>query len=116
LNQQLTLDHAIARAEADAGMRSALEHAESEFPDWRNVAMAYLRRYAEAHARFYGWEVVKTAALDKSFPAPANSKAWGSQIQKAARLGLIERVGAGPDPHRHGNLIPLWQSKVYRAA
>jgi len=116
MTEQLTLDHALARREAEDGMSAALSHAESECEGWGDRALAYLRRYAEAHARFYGWEVVKTAALDKSFPAPANSKAWGSQIQKAARLGLIERVGAGPDPHRHGNLIPLWQSKVYRAA
>lgn len=110
--EQLTIEHAIARA--DEGMRRSLERAERETPDWGDLAYRFLEGYARAHERFAGWMVVKAAANLGDFPTPPNAKAWGAVIQRAARAGVIERVGIAKDPNRHGNPIPLWGSRVYR--
>jgi hypothetical protein len=40
---------------------------------------------------------------------PSNAKAWGGPIQRAAREGLIKRIGFDEDPNRHGNPVPLWE-------
>lgn len=35
------------------------------------------------------------------------------QFQRAARQGVIQCVGVDKNPHRHGNLVPVWRSCIY---
>ena len=112
--QQLTIDDAIQQAEA--GMRQALDHAESDIPGWGELAYQRIVAYAKQHERFCGWMVVKAAAMDPAFPAPPTEKSWGAPMKRAAHAGIIERVGTAKDPNRHGNPIPLWQSRVFESA
>lgn len=113
MSYQLTIEQAIAERLAREGMDRALEHAESEIPKWGDLALDFIQRYAQKHERFCGWMVVKAASLDPNFPAPPNEKAWGGPIKKAAAKGIIARDGTGKDPHRHGNMIPVWRSRIY---
>ena len=108
------LDLNYARAERDAGMRQATDHAEAETPGWSAQALAYLRQYAERRDRFPGWFVTEEAALSGEVPEPPTKKAWGSIFTKAARHGWIVKDGYRPDPHRHANPCPVWRSLVYR--
>lgn len=110
---QLSIQHEIARHAAQDGMDRALSGAESVVPKWGETAYQFLVEYARRHQRFAGWMCVKSAALDPNFPQPPNEKAWGGPIQKAARRGVIRRVGTTEDPHRHANPVPLWESTVY---
>lgn len=111
---QLSIDFEKARQEAELGMARSLERAECETPGWTEIALDFLIRYAESNEHFAGWMVVKAAALEKNFPKPPSEKAWGGVIKRAIGLGLIEQRGSTKDPYRHGNPIPLWQSKVFR--
>jgi len=103
----------IAKREAEDGMRRSLEHAESEIENWGDIAYKFLKGYAREHARFCGWMVVKASASIGTFPTTEAPKAWGSVIQRAARMGIIQRDGTDKDPNRHGNLIPVWKSLIH---
>lgn len=111
---QPEFDFAAAAAAAELGIRRALDRAERAVPTWGDIALAFLRKYAEQHERFAGWMVVKSAALDPAFPKPPNDKAWGGPIKKAAHTKIIEFAGTTKDPNRHCNRIPVWRSLVYR--
>ena len=108
MTEQLTIEHEIARRQAERGMHRALERAADGLPEWPELAYWFLRAYAGRHERFAGWMVVRAAAASPDFPSPPNAKAWGGVIQRAAREGLIARCGTARDPHRHCNPIPLW--------
>lgn len=112
---QLAID--FARAAADEGMGRALQRAERDVPAWGDLALQWLRRYAETHQEFPGWFVTSESSRDPKFPAPANSKAWGAIWKQAQRLGIIEATGrTKPHPARHGCPAAIWKSKVYRGA
>ena len=102
-----------AKRLADSGMQRALDHAERVVPSWGERAYQRIVAYAKQHETFCGWMVVKAAALDPTFPEPPNQKAWGGPMQRAARAGIIERIGTAKDPNRHCNPIPLWKSRVF---
>ena len=117
MTEQLTLDHTIARAEADAGMRRSLEHAEAECAGWGGRALRWLRFYAETHAEFPGWFVTQEAERDPGFPTPATPKAWGAVWTKATRLGIVRDTGKTmKHPRRHNCKAIVWRSLVFRAA
>ena len=98
---------------ARRGMARATQHAEDVAPGWTAAALAFLVAYATRHATFYGWEVVRAAKGSDVPPDASGGKAWGSVIRLAQRRGLIRQTGVtGPDPHRHGNLIRQWGSRV----
>lgn len=110
---QLTLDHALARAEADAGMARALGHAERETPAWGAAALAYLRRYAETHDEFAGFFVTLTAESDPTFPA-VKGQAWGAIWIKAQKLGIVLDTGRSmKHPRRHNCKAIVWRSLIF---
>lgn len=98
---------AVARERAELGMQRTLDLAERETPGWGAIASEFLRQYAKDNGRFTGWMLVRSAA--DRIPQPPNPKAWGSVIQRAARAGIIRKVGFVPDVHRHNNPIPVWE-------
>lgn len=118
---QLELDYALAQAED--GMRRALDHAErdypkqgAEYPTWGEAALAWLRAYAERHEEFPGWFVTSESSRDPKFPDPINPKAWGMIWRRAQRLGIVVHSGkTTPRPTRHGCPAVVWRSLVYRA-
>lgn len=114
MSAQLDID--FARAARDDGMARAADHAEEVVPGWGDLALSYLKRYAESHDRFPGWFVTREAELLQAIPAPPTLKSWGSVFTKAQRDGLIVKDGYTQDPRRHASPIPCWRSLIYREA
>ena len=99
---------------ARRGMARATQHAEDVAPGWTAAALAFLVAYATRHATFYGWEVVRASRQSDVPPDASGGKAWGTVIAAAKRRGILEEIGTGPDPNRHGNRIVRWGSLIYQ--
>ena len=108
----LSLDE--ARRLRDMKITQALDHAERESVRWGDMALDYLKRYAETNDVFPGWFVTRAADLTGAVPTPPTLKAWGSIFTKAARSGWIQKCGYRQDPHRHANPCPVWKSLIYQ--
>lgn len=108
---QVTFDLDAARAARDAGMAQAAQHAEDLQPKWGDLALARIRAYAAMHAEFISEDCTDWAA-SQGFTSPADPRAWGAPFQKAARLGIIRKVGYGVSQRRHLSPTPLWRSLV----
>ena len=115
VTEQLTLDHAIARAEADAGMRRALEHAERDVEKWGDLAYLFLEQFCRAHAAFIS-EDVSDASIAWGLIQPPTLRAWGQVYRRAIKSGLIAQDGTGRSRRRHYSICPRWRSLVFRAA
>ncbi len=101
-----------SRAAAQEGIDRAVDHAERDVPVWSEVAFAFVKLYATQHRgeKFTGYEIVR--ASKARVTAPPTDKAWGGPLQRAARAGIIRKVGGVPDPNpeRHGSMVPLWEA------
>lgn len=80
-----------ARQRRDVGMQSSYQHAEQDVPEWGDLAYNYLLDYARRHGDFLIEDVRASAA--GYVPEPPELRAWGAVINKAARRGLIRKVG-----------------------
>ncbi len=98
-----------ARAAAQEGIDRAVSAADRAIAGWSDLALRYVRLYATQNRgkQFIGYEIVQ-ASIAAGIIQPENAKAWGGPIQRAAREGLIRKVGTAPDPNRHGNPVTLW--------
>lgn len=108
---QPEFDFEAARAARDAGMAQAAQHAEDLQPKWGELAIERIRAYAATHPEFISEECTDWAAA-QGFTSPADPRAWGAPFQKAARLGIIRKVGYGVSQRRHLSPTPLWRSLV----
>lgn len=103
--------HAQAHRDAQEGIDQAVAAADREVEGWSDLALRYVRLYATQNRgrQFIGNEIVQ-ASVAAGIIQPTNSKAWGGPIQRAARAGIIRKVGTAPDPNRHTNPVPLWEA------
>jgi hypothetical protein len=101
----------IARRAAQAGIEQAVSAADREIEGWSDMALRYVRLYATQNRgkQFIGHNIVQ-ASITAGIIQPPNLKAWGWPLQRAAREGIIVRVGYAEDPNRHGNPVPLWST------
>jgi len=99
-----------ARRDAQAGIDQAVAAADRQIEGWSDLAYAFIELFCTRNKgrRCIGHEIVQ-ASVEYGVIQPANAKAWGAPIQRAARSGLLKRVGYGEDPNRHGNPVPLWE-------
>lgn len=100
-----------ARAERDAGMAQALEHAERVEPSFAVVAFDALVDFAERNRTFTSYDF-RMDYHKRGLPAPPTDKAFGGIFQRAAREHVIVRIGYDQHPERHCSPTPLWMSKV----
>lgn len=100
-----------AKVERDAGMAQALGHAESVEPGWGDIAYQWLEHYVkgERGIQFTAPFFIAWCEYEDSFPMPPTPKAFGSIFTKAARNGLIRKVGYRPHPLRHASPTVLWE-------
>lgn len=101
-----------AEAARAFGMALAEYKASKDDPRWNSDAMAAVFLYCTAHpGREFLTEDVRVfcAALDLA-DTPANEKAWGPIIRKAAKDGIIKKVGYAQA--RSSNMSPkvLWRA------
>lgn len=108
MTEQLTL----AMQLRDIGIQRAVEHADAEIPSWSDIAFDNLRmflRYAP-DSQFMG-EDVRGYATTRGLPDPPDKRAWGAVMLRAARAGLIRKIGYAhaKDPKVHRSINPLWE-------
>lgn len=109
---QLAIDFAAVKAARNAGMTLAADHAEAEQPGWAEEAYGALKRFARQRERFTSYDFRRAGLI----VSPTTDKAFGPIFLKAARAGLIQRVGYEPHPERHGSPTPVWASQIYGMA
>lgn len=101
----------IAKREAQTGIDQAAAAADRKHRGWTDQAFEFIKTYATnmKGRQFIGHDIV-AASCARGILQPENSKAWGQPIQRAARAGVLKRVGFAPDPNRHTNPVPLWEA------
>lgn len=112
MSTQMTLDHAMARAAADDGMRRALEHAECTIKKWGDLAYLFLEQFYRRNLSFIS-EDVSDASKRWGLEQPPTDRAWGMVYRRAQKAGVIEMDGTGRSRRRHASVCPKWRSKIY---
>lgn len=99
-----------AMAERDRGMAVSLEHAEAVHRNWGDEAYDLLAYWCSGDSgiQFTSYSFLRFADT-QSLRAPPTPKAWGSIFVKAAKNGLIRKVGYRPHPLRHASPTVLWE-------
>jgi hypothetical protein len=92
-------------------MAQALNHAESTEPGWGNLVYQEFLWWClgESGTKFTAPEFIDYCLKDARVPAPPTNKAFGSCFTRAAKAGLIRKVGYQPHPLRHASPTVLWE-------
>lgn len=104
-----------ARAARDAGIQQAADHAEQVHPSWGEHAYEVLRQFVEiqrrAGGRQFTSEGVRSSILALQLKEPPHRRAWGAVFQRAARNGLIVKVGIveSKAAHCHCAHVGAWR-------
>lgn len=113
---QIAMDFDQARAQRDAGIRMAADHAEEVSPGWSDRAFDMLRCFADskrlAGGETFTSEDLRTYAASLGLPAPAHLRAWGGVFQRAAKAGIIVKAGVSTAraPHVHQSIVATWRA------
>jgi hypothetical protein len=102
-----------AREAANEGMQRALDAAERRDDEWPERALSFVHRYALTHDYFTVEEM--TAEADRlGYGSPADQRAWGSIVRRAAIRGFIRNTHTTrPRVKGHGSPGIIWLSLVY---
>lgn len=103
-------DRKAGQAEARAGAQEASDHAEAKTDqEWSAKAFKFLNEYIKTVGRFMA-EDLRRASTDQ-VPEPPSLRAWGHIVGKAARVGLITRIGYEKVKNRKAHATPaaVWQ-------
>jgi len=111
--QSTVSDLAAAHTAANEGIAQSFHHAADVDDSWPDAALGFLYRYARTHAEFTIEEM--TAEADRlGYGSPADSRAWGSIVRRAAIRGFILNTHTmRPRVKGHGAPGPVWRSLVY---
>jgi len=96
----------------DEGIQRAVDHADREIESWSDRASDMLLSCARARGK--GAEItsesIRNYAEFHDLPPPPDKRAWGAVMLKAARAGVIKKVGytTANDPKVHCNPVSLW--------
>jgi hypothetical protein len=75
----------------DKGIQQAMDHANETSEKWSEIAYAFLREYMVGQSVFMA-ENVREASRNV-VPDPPSNRAWGGVLVRAAKEGLITRMG-----------------------
>lgn len=89
MTSQLNIDY--SRQARDKGIEQAEKHANQVHTDWSERAFEFLKSFIETNKKFLA-EDVRFHSIGK-VESPPSQRAWGSVIVRAAKEGLIRRVG-----------------------
>lgn len=112
---QPEFDWTAARAARDAAIQQAADHAEDVNPNWGDTAYEALRIFAagkRSSGATFTSEDVRSSIAAAAVPAPPHLRAWGSVFQRAARAGLIAKVGIVESraAHCHCAHVAAWKA------
>ena len=93
------------------GIKKSYEAAERQVSNWGSLAHNFLVKYIKTHSEFMIEEV--RAASAKEIPQPLSARSWGMVVLKAAKEGLIYKVGYSKTKSRKSHNTPatLWAVK-----
>jgi hypothetical protein len=102
------LNPTAAKRAKDAGMQKAIDNAGKE---WAEMAYDAFCLYARTHLDLTT-EAVRAA--NPQIPAPPDKRAWGAVAKRAARAGIVEKLGLvkAQSPTVHCMYVTSWASKV----
>jgi hypothetical protein len=90
--EQTPKDEAVARR--DGGIAKASGHAESVSPHWNEEADRALRVFLRTRdGGFLAEEFVHWTRGNRDIAQPPDGRAWGAVVNRAARAGLIRKLG-----------------------
>ena len=112
---QMSMNFDEARRLKDEGMKRAEATANDVCEKWSERAMDFIEEYARSHPGPFKCEDIRTAAIWVRVPL-VNPRSWGGLMPKAAKMGLIRRVGTGTvcNPRAHMAQAGVWESMIYR--
>jgi hypothetical protein len=99
---QLSLLDAIEAR--DKGINKALTHAEQECEGWGEKAYDLIKQYLSEVSTSFMAEEIRSYAAMYDFPLPPHARAWGAVIVRAAKEGLIKKVGYGQVMNRKAHM------------
>lgn len=94
----------------DAGIETAIKHADQSSDKWSDRAYQLLIQFLLFKKRFMA-EEVRTYANELDFDTPQSARAWGGVISRAAREFLIIKVGICQvkNPKAHMANAAMWE-------
>jgi len=93
----------------DEGIKRATDSAERRHESWPEIAYQFLQGYIRRNRRFMTEQVRE--ASEGYVPEPPSTRAWGGVVVRAARRGLIRKVGFAnvSNPTAHCTPATVWE-------
>jgi hypothetical protein len=94
----------------DEGMKKAETSANEKTENWSERAMLLLRKFTQSNKSFMA-EDIRLFAIENGLPKPPSERAWGAVIKRAAKSGIIKKVGhqAVSNPRAHKAFASVWE-------
>lgn len=116
MSDQLPLDFATARRRRDSGIARAADHANAETSGWTDIAFDFLEACAKVRAApFLAEDVIEMAKAAHLAPPP-DGRAWGGVFRRAAKRGVIAKVGFAAAKTSNCSAKVLWRSAICQQA
>lgn len=92
----------------DVGMSKAIDNANRQNPNWSEIAYAFLLTYIAQNKEFMAEDVREASKL--VVPCPPSKRSWGGIIVRAAKSGLISKLGTRnvKNPKAHCTPATVW--------
>jgi hypothetical protein len=96
----------------DQGMERATQHADRVSAAWSHLAYEGLLAYVKQRPTSMPFTTEDVRAAVR-IAEPPDRRAWGAVVARAARAGVIRRVGyrQHSDPIRHRGISTVWEPK-----
>lgn len=90
-NGTIEIDFEAASLARDAGIEEAVNHANQVENNWSEQAFEFLKTFASSAGEFMTEDV--RVAAQGIIPSPPDARAWGGVVKRAAKIGVISKVG-----------------------
>ena len=93
----------------DRGIKQAIDNADDTHERWSEKAYKFLTNWIKTQYEFMTEDV--RIASEKEIPKPPSNRAWGGIVVRAARAGLINKVGFSnvKNPKAHSTPASIWR-------
>ncbi len=75
------------------GIQQAVTKADKDHNKWSEIAYSFLLHYIKSNPEFMAEQVRNESLVLGLVPEPKNKRAWGGILVRAAKAGLIKRIG-----------------------